>query len=279
VEGYDNDGLTFDVTDTGPSDGPVVIALHGFPEDRRCWEQVSRAMTDAKYRVLAPDQRGYSPGARPGGRRSYRVSLLAGEVLALADRAGARSFDVIGHDWGAVVAWHPAARHPDRVRTLTALSVPHPRAVASAMGKSSQVMHSWYMGFFQIPWLPERMLAQRGGSMLAASLSRSGLDSETARRYASRAASAAQMTGPINWYRALPFDARDPLGAVSVPSLYIWGTKDRFVTRAAAQRCGDFVTGGFRFIALEGQSHWLPTSAAREVAPLVLEHLGSVSYQ
>lgn len=109
--------------------------------------------------------------------------------------------------------------------------------------------------------------------MMAAELTRSGLDPETARRYASRAATAEAMTGPLNWYRALPLDARDPLGPVSVPTLYVWGAKDRFVTRAAAARCADHATGGYRFVALENESHWLPEAASGELAPLLLEHL------
>lgn len=164
MERYRHEALTFDVTDSGPAEGRIVIALHGFPEDRQCWAQLSRSLSDAGFRTLAPDQRGYSPGARPSARRSYRVSMLAGDVLALADQAGADSFDLVGHDWGAIVAWHLAARHPDRVRSLTALSVPHPRAFVSALSASSQALHSWYMVLFQIPWLPERVLSQRGGS-------------------------------------------------------------------------------------------------------------------
>lgn len=112
---------------------------------------------------------------------------------------------------------------------------------------------------------------------MTAGLTRSGLDPETAKHYASRAADPDAMRGPLNWYRALPFDARDRLGPVSVPTLYAWGTEDRFVTRAAAKRCGDYMAGGYRFVVLEGQSHWLPTAAAREIAPLLLEHLAAVA--
>lgn len=276
MEGYHHDGLTFEVTDKGPAGGRVVITLHGFPEDRHCWEQLSETLAKSGCRTLAPDQRGYSPRARPPARRSYRMSLLACDVLALADEAGARTFDLIGHDFGAVVSWYMAARFPDRVRTLTALSVPHPRAFLSAMGRSSQALHSWYMMFFQIPWLPEHMLAYRGGSLMEDGLSKGGLDAATARRYGSRAANATGMTGPINWYRAIPFDARDRIGPVSVPTLFIWGAQDRYVTRAAAERCADYVTGGYRFVALDEQSHWLPTAAAGEIEPLVLEHLSAV---
>ena len=112
VEQFTNDGLTFDVTDTGAPDGRAVILLHGFPEDRACWSAVGSRLAGAGYRALAPDQRGYSPGARPEGRSAYKVSSLTGDILALADAAGCDRFDVVGHDWGGGVAWDLAARHP-----------------------------------------------------------------------------------------------------------------------------------------------------------------------
>ncbi|MGH9094055.1 MAG: alpha/beta fold hydrolase, partial [Acidimicrobiales bacterium] len=128
MEHFPRDGLTFDVTDTGEPDGQVVVLLHGFPEDRSSWTGVIPALTGAGFRVLAPDLRGYSPGARPRGRRAYALRQSAADVLALADAAGADQLHVVGHDWGAALAWFLAARHPERVRTLSALSVPHTEA-------------------------------------------------------------------------------------------------------------------------------------------------------
>jgi pimeloyl-ACP methyl ester carboxylesterase len=277
IEQYAHDELSFDVSDHGPVDGRVVILLHGFPEDRHCWDRLTPALTGAGYRVLAPDLRGYSPGARPAGRRAYTIDRAAGDTLALADAAGAARFDIVGHDWGAVVAWYLAGHFPARVRTLTALSVPHPQAFGRALARSTQALHSWYMLFFQVPGAPEWLLRRAGARRFAASLARSGLGPDSARRYAARVAEPAGMTGPLNWYRAMPFNRRDRLGPMATPTLLIWGDRDRFLTRAAAEACARYVAGPYRFVPLVGASHWLPSEAADDVAPPLLEHLASVT--
>ncbi|HEX4862832.1 MAG TPA: alpha/beta fold hydrolase [Acidimicrobiales bacterium] len=275
LEQFSRDGLTFDVTDVGPEEGRVVIALHGFPEDRHCWDAVGTALAGAGHRMLAPDQRGYSPRARPKGRRSYAMSELDADALALADAAGADRFDVVGHDWGGAVAWDLAGRHPDRVRTATVLSTPHPRAFQASMLRSSQLFHSWYMLFFQIPRIPEAGFRARGGRQMEASLRRSGLDPDSAARYAARFAEPGAMTGPVNWYRALPFEASSPTPAVEVPSLYVWSDNDRFLSRKAAELTARFVTGPYRFEVLAGEAHWLPTAAPEKVSHLLLDHLAA----
>jgi pimeloyl-ACP methyl ester carboxylesterase len=269
------DGLTFDVTDEGPADGRVVILLHGFPEDRQTWSAIVPRLTAAGHRVLAPDQRGYSPGARPKGRRAYVLSELAADVLALADVAGADRFDVVGHDWGAGVAWELAARHGARVRTMTSLTVPHPRAMVDAVLRSGQLLRSWYMLFFQVPWVPEAVMKAAGYERAVQQFTRDGLDEESARRYARRMQDPKAMTGPINWYRALPFEARQGPVRVDRPVLYIYGDKDRYLTRYAAERTGRYVTGPYRFELLAGMPHWLPTGAPDRVGQLVLEHLAA----
>ncbi len=275
MEVFTHDGLTFEVTDTGPDGGRVVLALHGFPEDRHCWAALTGPLVAAGCRVLAPDQRGYSPGARPAGRRPYRLERLVADVLALARAAGPGPVDLVGHDWGAAVAWAVAARHPEAVRSLTALSVPHPGAMRRAALRG-QALHSWYMAAVQIPALPEALLARGEGRPFAAALVADGLDRASAERYAARAARR-ELTGPLNWYRALPFGGLAPLPAVRVPTLYVWGTEDRYITVAAARAGAGFVAAPYRFVALDGASHWLPSAAAAELAPLLLDHMGSVA--
>lgn len=281
MERFVNAAFSFDVTDTPPADGggagQVVVLLHGFPEDRHCWDGMTPALAAAGYRVLAPDQRGYSPGARPAARSAYTLARLAGDVLALADAAGAERFHLVGHDWGAGLAWYVAGRYPGRLISLAALSVPHPEAVVRALTSSNQAARSWYMAAFQLPALPELALARRGGEAMRSALLGSGLDQDSAARYAARAADPAAMRGPLNWYRAMPLGLRDRIGKVEVPTLFIWSDGDRFVSRAAAELCGRYVTGRYRFEVLEAASHWLPEEAPEQVAGLLVEHFGLAS--
>lgn len=281
MERFANSGFDFEVTDTPPTDdrapGEVALLLHGFPEDRHCWDGVVPALAGAGYRVLAFDQRGYSPKARPHARSAYKLSRLAGDVLALADAAGAKRFHLVGHDWGAALAWYVAAHYPGRLLSVASLSVPHPEAFLRAFISSNQAARSWYMAAFQLPRLPELGLSRRGGEAMRTALIRSGLDPNSAARYAARAADPADMRGPLNWYRALPFDLRERSGRCEVPALFIWSDRDRFVSRAAAELCGHYVTGPYRFEVLEGVSHWLPEEAPDRVASLLIEHFKAAS--
>lgn len=273
-------GLTFDVRDDGPRDGQCVLALHGFPQDSTAWSGVTPTLTDAGLRVLAPDQRGYSPGARPSAREAYRMSALVADVIALLDAADLPRAHLLGHDWGGAVAWAVASRCPDRVATLTVLSTPHPAALAWAMGHSTQGLKSWYVLAMQAPRLPERLFAAalaRGG------LDRLGLDQERARGYARRMAEPAALTGAINWYRANvnhwyreAFSAAGggapTAGPITVPTTYVWGRHDPYLGGAAALRTGKHCTGQYRFIELEA-GHWLPEKHAADVASAVLDRV------
>jgi pimeloyl-ACP methyl ester carboxylesterase len=278
MDGFSNAAFSFQVSDTG-GDGPagVVILLHGFPQDRRCWDQVAPALAADGYRVLAPDLRGYSPAAQPAARSAYRNSELAADVLALADAAGAERFHLAGHDWGAALAWYVAGRHPERVASLAALSVPHPRAFTEAMVSSSQLARSWYMAAWQVPWLPEWALTRRGGRALRNTLVSSGLDPATADRYTARTREPGGLRGPLNWYRAMPFSLREPARTAQVPTMFVWGNRDKFVGRAAAERCGRYVSGAYRFAELDGASHWLPEREAEQVTGLLRRHFGASS--
>jgi len=280
VEHFANGGLRFDVTDTPAAGGgtaETVILLHGYPEDRHSWDAVASRLAEAGYRVLAPDQRGYSPAARPTARAAYTLPRLATDVLALADAAGAERFHLVGQDWGAVLAWYVAGTHAGRLLSLAAFSVPHPQAFYRALVTSRQAAMSWYMAAFQVPWVPERLMSLRGGAIMREVLVRTGLDATHASHYAKRGANPAVMRGPLNWYRALPLEAHVRTPPVEVPTLFLWGDRERFISRAAAELCGRYVTGSYRFEVLQGASHWLPEEAPARVSILLAEHFAQAS--
>ncbi|MCF6742714.1 alpha/beta fold hydrolase [Blastococcus sp. KM273128] len=273
MDSFRRDGLTFDVRDAGPADGEPVVLLHGFPQDSTAWDRVAPALHQRGLRTLAPDQRGYSPSARPRGRAHYRLRETADDVLALLDAAGLGSAHVVGHDWGGIVAWALGAWHPERVRTLTALSVPHPAAMARAAATSDQALRSAYVGLFQLPVLPERLLLAGNGAVLRRVLRRGGLPDDAVERYVRRMREPGALTAALAWYRALPWSGRDPVGTVRVPTLHVWSTGDAFLGRAATEGTARFVDAPYRLEVLDDVTHWIPELAAARTAELVTAHV------
>ena len=266
---YERDGLVFDVRDEGPARGEPVVLLHGFPQDAGCWDQVAPRLHAGGLRTLAPDQRGYSPGARPTGRRHYRMSQLVADVLALLDDRGLARAHVVGHDWGGAVACALAARYPARVSTVTVVSTPHPRAMAAAL-PGVQALASWYIGAFQLPVLPEAVLSRT----LPTLLRRSGLREPHVERYSRRMAEPGALRAALDWYRGVPL-SRVPVGQVEVPTTYVWGSRDPALRRPAAELTERFVRGPYRLEVLEA-GHWLPERRPDEVAQAVLDRVRSL---
>ena len=273
MDSFRRDGLVFDVRDGGPADGDPVVLLHGFPQDAAAFSAIADELHGAGLRTLAPDQRGYSPGARPSGRAAYRMRELTDDVLALLDEAHLGSAHVVGHDWGAIVGWALAAWHPERVRTFTALSVPHPASMARAFVTSDQALRSSYMALFQVPVLPERLLLAVGGEPLRRMLLTSGLPLDVADRYVERMCEPGALSAALAWYRALPLDARNPVGRVRVPTLHVWSTRDPALGRTATEQTRAFVDAPYRLEVLEGVPHFIPEVASGRVAELVVEHV------
>jgi pimeloyl-ACP methyl ester carboxylesterase len=270
VNEYSRGELVFDVTDAGPPDGEVVVLLHGFPENRSSWDKVTPLLTAAGYRTLAPDLRGFARRARPTRRRDYAMREIVGDVLALVDASGAERVHVVGHDWGGAAAWAFAAEHPDRVRTLTSLTTPHPRALRASLVRSRQLLKSWYMVLFQLPWLPETGYGQRGLPMTRRALARSGLPEDAIDRYVTPLAEPGAARTALNWYRGIPFSP--PVGPVTVPTLYVYATGDQFLARSPADLTANYVEGPYEYVVMEGATHWLPECNADDVARLVLAH-------
>lgn len=262
---------TFDVRVAGPDDGVPVVLLHGFPETSACWLPVLPALVEAGHRVIAPTQRGYSPGARPVGVEHYTIDRLSGDILGLLDHFGLPTAHLAGHDWGAAVAWWTAAHHPDRVRSLTAVSVPHPAAYSWALREDAdQQTRSRYIDVFRNGDAGERALLRDDAARLRGYFT--GIDPELADEHVRALTAPGALTAALSWYRAM---GREFAGtpAVSVPTTYVWSNADEALGRAGAQRCGDFVTGPYRFVELDGIGHWVPESAPDALAAAIIDRV------
>lgn len=262
----------FQVTTAGPSDGIPVVALHGFPQTNASWASVSPGLVSAGCRVIAPNQRGYSPGARPIGVEHYRIENLTADIIGLLDAFDLPSAHVVGHDWGAVVGWHLAAEHPDRVRTLTAVSVPHSAAFNWAIREDpDQRERSGYIGLLRDPQKAENVLVQDNARRLRAMFGTESRRDE----YVGQLTVPGALTAASSWYAAMTKDFEN-LASVTIPTTYLWSNGDTAIGRAGALRCGEFVDAPYRFVELDGISHWIPEEAPERLTSEIVARIGAV---
>ncbi|MGY1807262.1 alpha/beta fold hydrolase [Blastococcus sp. SYSU D00669] len=270
--------LTFDVRVDGPDDGRPVLLLHGFPETSACWARVTPLLTAAGLRTYAPDQLGYSPGARPAEVDAYATTNLAQVTADLMTELEIPVADVVGHDWGANVAWALAAWHPDRVRSLTAVSVPHPAAYTAAYrGDPEQKERSGYIRLFWQAGKAEEVLLEDDMRRLRRMLgteAETGIPAEAVEEYVAVLSAPGALTAALNWYRAM--SSATPVDDVAVPTTYVWSDGDAAIGRTAAEGCAKHVTGDYRFVELPGVTHWIPEQAPRELATAILDRIASV---
>jgi pimeloyl-ACP methyl ester carboxylesterase len=262
-------GFTFEVHVGGPLDGTPLLLLHGFPQHSGEWDLVAPLLHAAGYQTIAIDQRGYSPGARPTDVSAYRISEPVADALAVLDARGIGTVHVVGHDWGAMVGWHLAGRHPDRVRTLTAVSIPHPMAVATAAAEDAdQRERLSYMELFRQEGKAEEVLLAEDARRLCAMFA--GCPDVRVKEYVEPMQVPGALTGALNWYRVPP----ERLDAVEVPVTYVWGDRDTAIGPVAARRCADWVRGPYQFVPLSGFSHWIPDEAPVELAEAIQATVG-----
>jgi len=268
-------GLTFEVFDEGPLDGDVVVLLHGFPERSTSWRYVVPLLHERGYRTIAMDQRGYSPGARPKRRRDYRIGHLVDDAAALIEEAGGR-VHLVGHDWGAVVAWAIGTQRPELLRTLTAVSVPHPMAFLLGGLTSTQTLRSYYVALFQLPFIPERS-ARKPGGLFDRRLAGSGMTPEELEGFRTEMVEDDALTHALMWYRAVTLiDPRVPPNKkVTVPTTFVWSDGDVAVARRGAERTEKYVDAPYELVALEGVSHWIPTQAPEALAEAIIKRIES----
>src|SRR5215218_6257553 len=270
--------LTFDVRADGPEDGRPVLLLHGFPQTSLSWAAVTPLLTRAGLRTYAPDQLGYSPGARPDEVAAYSTPSLAQVTADLMTALDVDRADVVGHDWGANVAWALAAWHPDRVRSLTAVSVPHPAAYTVAYrADPEQKERSGYIRLFWQAGKAEDVLleddARRLRRMLSGGEHDTGVPAEAIDEYVGVLSAPGALTAALNWYRAMSSDTR--VEPVAVPTTYVWSDGDVAIGRIAAEACDNHVTGDYRFVELPGVTHWIPEQAPEQLARAILDRIAS----
>ena len=270
-------GFTFTCRTAGPDDGEPVLLLHGFPETSALWEPLMADLAGAGFRCVAPDQRGYSPGARPDDTAEYHYSRLAKDVAAIAAAVGFERYHIIGHDWGALAGWAVLDADPKPVKTWTAMSVPHYRAFATAVyDDPEQATYRGLLDFFESADAEEAFAANDLAALRSAwSASPPALQDE----YAAVFSQPGALTGALNWYRAnaahkAALADMSAFGPVDTPTLLLWGKDDPYVRHMAVERAATHMAGPYTVVELPA-GHWLMQEAYDEVRVAILTHLKS----
>jgi pimeloyl-ACP methyl ester carboxylesterase len=274
-------GLRLHVAEAGPADGPLVILLHGFPEFWFGWRAQIPALAAAGFRVIAPDQRGYNLSDKPAGAAAYRLDLLARDVFGLADAYGRSNFSLVGHDWGAAVAWWATTLRPERVERLAILNAPHPALWRRAMLEDPvQRAKSRYVQMLRMPWLPELMLRAGGYRGLSQALEGAARPEAFGKgelaQYREAWSRNGALTGALNWYRALfmqplPVPAA---GSLPMPTLVLWGDRDAYAEpRLAEESAALCATATVRHFP--EATHWLAHDEAEAVSQALAAFLSA----
>lgn len=271
-------GLTFTTDVAGPADGALVLLLHGFPESRHSWRAALPALAAAGYRAVAPDQRGYSPGARPDPKdlSNYGFDKLIADAIDIADASGfaGKRFHLVGHDWGGQVSWGVAGRHPDRLASLTILSRPHPSSFRRELLKEDgdQKHRSHHHRKFLEPETGP-MLLEESARRLRRNLATQGVPDAAIEEHLSVLGNPEALEAALAWYRANKGLAAE-IGTIQVPTLYIWGDADATVGPDAAHGTKDFVGTAYGMEVLPGVGHFVMDQAPAKAVELLLNHLG-----
>jgi pimeloyl-ACP methyl ester carboxylesterase len=275
----ETNGIKLHTVQTGPKSGVPVILLHGFPEFWYGWRKQIPALAEAGCRVIVPDQRGYNLSDKPEGITSYDLYTLAGDVLGLIHVLDYEKVNLVGHDWGGIVAWALAMSRPEKLHKLTILNAPHPAVMRKFLRRDfEQMRRSWYAGFFQIPWLPESILSAGNFRAMIRGMKNTAkkntFTSEDFERYKEAWSQPGALTSMLNWYRAI---IRRPLRMpentrVKVRTLMMWGMKDFALTHRMARPSMDYCDEG-NLILFPESTHWVHLDAVEEVNHYLLDFL------
>jgi pimeloyl-ACP methyl ester carboxylesterase len=265
---------TFQAIAAGPADGEPVLLLHGFPQTSHSYRRQLPALAGAGYRAVAFDQRGYSPQARPTDLADYAMPNLVDDALGVANALGFDRFHVVGHDFGAIVGWHLASNHPDRLASYTSLSVGHPAAIAAALADPTddQTQRSSYFAWFEQPETTQELGSfERLMDLYAGA----GLADDDPEAYARALGSHEAIDAALNWYRAGGVHRQPDAPHVTVPTMLIWSTADVALGATQAKNTERYVSAPYQFHVLEGVDHWIPEHAADRVNQLLVDHIGT----
>jgi pimeloyl-ACP methyl ester carboxylesterase len=264
--------LVFDTVLAGPRHGPLAVLLHGFPQNNSEWAGVTAILNASGIRTVAPNMRGYSPGARPEAVSAYRADTLAGDVIGLLDALGEPNAHLVAHDWGATVGWFTAGLYPSRIKSLTALSIPHPLAYARALRDDpEQRERSAYLRFYRQVGV-ERLLLDNEAAVLRKLFDGSRLTAAAINSYIEpMLADAGMLEHALKYYQAMSLTKPTVPGDIDVPTTYLWSADDFAVGRVAAQGCAALCRADYRFGELREATHWMPDEAPRQVAAAI-EH-------
>ncbi|MBK9924358.1 MAG: alpha/beta hydrolase [Anaerolineales bacterium] len=268
----ETNGVKLHVVQAGPKSGIPIVLLHGFPEFWYGWRNQIPALAEAGCRVIIPDQRGYNLSDKPKGVKNYDVFTLVKDIIGLIDALGYEKVNLVGHDWGAVVAWTLAIKYPERLHKLSIMNVPHPTVMRRFLMRDfEQMRRSWYVMFFQLPWIPELgMRINDWHNLIRATHGTSKIGSfinEDIEKYKEAWSQPDAMTSMINWYRAIVRNqtwASNENMRVKVPTLMMWGMKDFALTHRMARPSMDYVDEG-NLILFPEATHWVQHDAAEEV--------------
>src|SRR3954449_2636086 len=272
-------GVMLHAVAAGPNDGPLVVLLHGFPEFWYGWRRQIEPLASAGFRVLVPDQRGYNLSSKPEDLRAYTLDVLADDELGLVTACGRSKFSIVGHDWGGALAWHLAARNPDRISRAVILNGPHLGAARGyALSHPRQMLKSWYIGLFQVPWLPERLLSASDFAWLRQALTRTSqpgaFQADDFEHYRKAWAQPGALTAMLNWYRALRLQTRSPRVRVEVPVRVIWGDRDPWLESAIAE-AGVALSERSEVFHVADATHWVQHDKPAEVNRLMISFLAA----
>ena len=272
-------GVRLHVVSSGKSDGPLVVLLHGFPEHWRSWQHQIPVLADAGYYVVAPDQRGYNLSDKPPRVRDYSLDELTRDIDGLIAALGRSDAIIVGHDWGGAVAYRFAMDYPARTRKLVVMNAPHPVTMARELKTFSQARKSWYIGYFQIPWLPETVfkLAPDYWARVffrGAAVNKQAFSDEDLRSMAQAGAQPGAMRAMINWYRAIVrFPPKSPEKKIAAPTLIIWAEDDVALGKRLTVGMEPWFSPDFRIEYIPHCGHWVQNEAAARVNQLLLEFL------